>query len=513
MGARSFTSLLAAVLVLGSPARAETTPAIKVDGGRVSGLAQNGVETFKGIPFAAPPVGDLRWRAPQPVKRWTGVKAAERFGPACMQAAGPAMRAEEMSEDCLTVNVWRPAGLSRDAKLPVLVWIYGGAMVAGSTSRPTYNGTVFAKGGVIVVSFNYRVGRLGVFAHPALTAENADKGRLANYALMDQIAGLEWVKRNVAAFGGDPGKVTIFGQSAGGLSVNALMVAPGARGLFHGAIAQSGYGRPYFPRLSTATPSGRQSAEDDGMAIAMKLNIPGKDAAALTALRAVPPEKVLEAARGEFLLYYVVDGKVLPHDIWDGFRSKQEAPVPFMLGSTTHEESTVGWNERRRDIMALTKDADRKVLAEAYGGNEMVDIYMQTDFVFTSQVRTLARAHAANGYPTYAYVFSTVPAAANAAEQLGARHGAELRYVFGTMDTGPVPLTTPEDMEVSRVMNATWRAFAGTGSPNAPGLTPWPDFKSGEIMDFALRGPHVHVDDRNGRLDALTEVLDPKPQP
>ena len=156
------------------------------------------------------------------------------------------------------------------------------------------------------------------------------------------------------------------------------------------------------------------------------------------------------------------------------------------------------------------KDADRAPLAEAYGGNEMLDIYMQTDFVFTSQVRTLARAHSANGHPTYAYVFSTVPAALNAAEQLGARHGAELRYVFGTMDTGPVPLTTPEDLEVSRVMNAAWRSFAATGSPNTPGLTQWPDYKSGELMDFALRGPRAHVDERNGRLDALSKVLDPK---
>ena len=490
--------LFGALLLLGGTSRAENGPILKTDAGLVSGLSANGVETFKGIPFAAPPVGDLRWRAPQPVKKWSGVKVADKFGPACMQAVTSSISANDMSEDCLTVNVWRPANIPKDKKLPVLVWIYGGAMVAGQTSRPTYDGTTFAKNNVIVVSFNYRVGRLGVFAHPALTAENADKGRFANYALMDQIAGLEWVKRNVAAFGGDAKKVTIFGQSAGGLSVDTLMVAPGARGLFQGAIAQSGYGRPYFARLSEKTPSGRQSAEDDGVAIAAKLGITGKDAAALKALRAVPPDKVLEAARGEFILYYVVDGKTLPTDIWEGFRQNKEAPVPFMLGSATHEESTVGWNERRRDIMAMSKDTDRAPLSEAYGGNEMLDIYMQTDFVFTSQVRTLARYHVANGYPTYAYLFSTVPAALNAAEQLGARHGAELRYVFGTMDTtsptSPTPLTSPEDLEVSRVMNTTWRVFAEKGTPNTPGMVEWPDFKSGELMDFALRGPRVHRD-------------------
>ncbi len=509
MRARSFTSLLAVMLLLGAPARADSTAAIKIDGGRVSGLVQNGVESFKGIPFAAPPVGELRWRAPQPVKKWPGVKAAEAFGPSCMQGVGPGMRAEDMSEDCLTVNVWRPAGVAKDAKLPVMVWIYGGAMVAGSTSRPTYDGTTFAKGGVILVSFNYRVGRLGVFAHPALTAENADKGRLANYALMDQVAGLEWVKRNISAFGGDAKKVTIFGQSAGGLSIDTLMVTPSARGLFAGAIAQSGYGRPYFARLSTPAPDGRQSAEADGLAIAAKLGITGTDAAALKALRDVPPAKVLEAARGEFILYYVVDGKVLPHDIWEGFRKKEEAPVPFMVGSTTHEEPTVAWKDRRRDIMALTKDEDRPVLAEAYGSNDMLDIYMQTDFVFTAQARTLARMHVANGYPTHLYLFSTVPAAANIAEQLGARHAAELRYVFGTMNTG-TPLTAPADLEVSRVINAAWRAFASTGAPNGPGLTAWPDYKSGELMEFALSGPRVHVDERNARLDVLSKVLDPK---
>ena len=234
---------LAVATSVGTAARSQAPVAVRVDGGDVQGVVADGVESFKGIPFAAPPVGELRWRPPQPVAPWTGVRQASEFGADCMQGrfgpppapGAPAPRAP--SEDCLFVNVWRPAG-STATRLPVMVWIYGGGFVGGSGASPFTAGTQFARQGVVLVSLNYRVGRFGFFAFPALNRERPEETK-GNYAYMDQIAALQWVKRNIAAFGGDPGNVTIFGFSAGGVSVHSLLASPMGRGLFHKAIAQS----------------------------------------------------------------------------------------------------------------------------------------------------------------------------------------------------------------------------------------------------------------------------------
>ncbi|HTP32877.1 MAG TPA: carboxylesterase family protein, partial [Candidatus Acidoferrales bacterium] len=234
-----------AAMVSGNAAQ---PPVVRVDGGEVQGAVDDGVVSFKGIPFAAPPVGDLRWRPPQPLVPWTGVRQAVEFGADCMQgrfgpAPAPGAPAVRMpSEDCLYVNVWRPASAASGAKLPVMVWIYGGGFVGGSSSSPNTSGVEFAKHGVVLVAANYRLGRFGFFAFPALSRERPDETK-ANYAYMDQIAALQWVKRNITAFGGDPNNVTIFGFSAGGVSVHSLLASPMARGLFHKAIAESGGSR------------------------------------------------------------------------------------------------------------------------------------------------------------------------------------------------------------------------------------------------------------------------------
>src|SRR5580765_7659143 len=310
----------------------QTPPVVRVDSGQLQGVVDDGVVSYKGIPFAAPPVGDLRWRPPRPAARWTGARQAAEFGADCMQgrfgpppgpaataapngprsssataapsAPPPAASAERApSEDCLFLNVWSPASVAPGAKLPVMFWIYGGGFVFGSSALPNTSGTQFAKQGVVLVAANYRVGRFGFFAFPALSRERPDE-LTGNYAYMDQIAALQWVKRNIAAFGGDPENVTIFGFSAGGVSVHSLLASPLARGLFHKAIVESGGSRD---SVLTARPMSRDgidpnypvSAETIGINFAKSMGIEGVDQAALASLRALSADQVLRGAQAQ----------------------------------------------------------------------------------------------------------------------------------------------------------------------------------------------------------------------
>ncbi len=498
-------ALVKTVLVWPLATTAQVTEPVKIDTGLITGTTHDGVNVFKGIPYAAPPVGELRWRAPQPAAAWFGIRVADRFGFVCVQVprasgAGNPLKPEDMSEDCLTLNVFAPT--DPKGPLPVMVWIHGGGFTSGSSSVPSYDGEAFARGGVALVSINYRLGRLGVFAHPALTAENADDGRLANYGLMDQIAALQWVARNIAAFGGDPNNVTIFGESAGGLSVNALMVAPEARGLFHRAISQSGYGRGPFSRMTVDSPGGRRAAETEGTELATAVGVEGND---LAALRAVPAAVIVEQFRTNGHLFFVLDGKVLPHDMWAAFRTKLEAPVPFMLGSNSHEFPGIPRSNPRPDLHHFVDDDEYEVLAEAYGDRGVLDDHLISDFLFTQQARALARLHSANGHPTFLYLFSVVDDDA-AAQGMGARHGAEIPYVFDTL--GSVGEGGLAQRTVAGTMNATWRAFAAHGEPNDADLTSWPDYASGKIMEFGLHGQTAKIDPRNDRLDALSAAID-----
>jgi para-nitrobenzyl esterase len=498
--------LVAFSMVCAQLAAAQATEPLKIDTGLISGAARGDVNVFKGIPYAKPPVGDLRWRAPQPVTHWPDVRAADRFGDKCVQLPRPStlgntQKLENMSEDCLTLNVFVPKGAS--GPLPVMVWIHGGGFTRGWSSQPRLDGEAFARSGTVLVSLNYRLGRLGVFAHPALSAENADDGRLGNYGLMDQIAALRWVQRNVAAFGGDPNNVTIFGESAGGLSVNALMVSPLARGLFHRAISQSGYGRGGFNRMTSDTRDGRRAALTEGMELAEAVGVSGND---LTALRAVPATEIIEQSMSPGYLYFVIDGKVLTDDLWDAFRNKKEAPVPFMLGSNSHEFPGVPWTERRADLRYFVEDHTHDVLARAYGGPEVLEDHLMSDYLFTQQARALARMHSKNGYLTFLYLYSVVDDA-SAARGEGARHATEIPYVFNTLSIGDLEGSGPHHA-VARTMNETWRSFAETGEPNGSGLMHWPDYASKQIMEFKRHGQSVHPDVRNDRLDALSALVD-----
>ena len=317
---------------------------VKIAGGTIEGSVEAGVSSFKGIPYAEPPVGDLRWRPPQPVKPWTGVKATTAYGHDCAQLPFPGDAAPlgtPPAEDCLVLNVWRPAERTT-AKLPVMVWIYGGGFVNGGSSPAVYDGSQFAKRGVVLVSFNYRVGRFGFFGHPALTKESKD-GLLGNYGHMDQIAAMKWVQANIAAFGGDPNNVTVFGESAGGMSVLMLLTSPLAKGLFHKAIVESGGGRSViFPdrHLSKPGANGVPSAEAVGVEFAKANGITGDDATALAALRALPADKVVAGLNMAAMMTPtysgpMIDGKVVVEPVEAALEAGRFAKVPVIAGANS----------------------------------------------------------------------------------------------------------------------------------------------------------------------------------
>ena len=314
---------------------AQTPAPVKVEGGSLQGTTEDGLTVYRGIPFAAPPVGDLRWRAPQPAAKWDGVREARKFGPRCMQRMGNPADANSgpgMSEDCLYLNVWTPAKSAND-RVPVLVWIYGGGFNAGATSEPNYSGERLARKGVVLVSIAYRVGTLGFLAHPDLSAENKNHAS-GNYGLLDMIAGLQWVQKNIGAFGGDPRRVTIFGESAGGIAVSMLCVSPLAKGLFHGAISQSGgsFGPPrptLFPgenlkRLADAERSGETYAKSAG-------------ASSIADLRKIAADKLPAGGRGMGMAWPIIDGWVIPDDQYKLYEAKRYNDTPILVGYNSDE--------------------------------------------------------------------------------------------------------------------------------------------------------------------------------
>ena len=477
--------------------------------GDVDGVVSGGVESFKGIPFAAPPVGDLRWRPPQRELAWTGVKIAKDFGPICMQVARRAFQQGPMSEDCLTLNIWRPHNARADARLPVMVWIYGGAFINGGSSTPFYDGSHFAEQGVVLVSFNYRLGRFGFFAHPAL---DGGPGPVANYGLMDQIAALKWVRANIAAFGGDPDNVTIFGESAGAVSVNFLMGSPAARGLFAKAIAESGFGRSEPRPLKGADP---RAAEAVGVAFAEAHGVKGDDAAAAAALRALPADALNAPFSGlgdPAIASPILDGQVVTQGIAEAFSRGDEAHVPYLEGGNSYEASLFPKIAETPDPVIARLGEPAKVLA-AYGDPAPAEAAREilTDSLITEPDRFLARQMARQGLPTYVYRFSYVPAAARPTS-FGAAHGSEIPYVFDNLSDTPlsfgsfqVPAATPDDHRIASAMHAYWLAFAKTGDPGSAGGPAWPREASGAdpVIEFGADGVAVRSDFDKGRLDLI----------
>jgi para-nitrobenzyl esterase len=435
-----------------APAR----PQARVEGGAIAGVDADGITAFKGIPFAAPPVGDLRWRAPQPAAAWSGVRDGSAYGHDCMQNynAVPLPPGSAPAEDCLYLNVWRPSGAA--TKLPVLVWIFGGGFVNGSASRLIYTGTRLAQQGVMVVSFNYRLGRFGTFAHPALTKAKDDGGALANYGFMDQIAAMKWIKRNVAAFGGDPDNVTIMGESAGGMSVHNLVTSPmtQGQGLFQRAIVMSG-GSGSAIKAATL-----KDAEAIGTAFAKTQGIAANDPQALAKLRAVPASEVT----GDIKLGTVLVGGPrtfsspfplgeVAVDVGAAYRAGKFAKVPTIIGATSGD----------------------------LGGK---------DGLMVKGARDLAGVIAAAGVPTWYYRFSYVSDAAVTPKSDGAIHADDLPYFFDTADIKYGAATRPADQAMGRTIATYVANFAKTGDPEGKTLPKWPRYAGagGQMMDFSVDG-------------------------
>ncbi|HEX5421684.1 MAG TPA: carboxylesterase family protein [Gammaproteobacteria bacterium] len=468
--------------ILGTPAFAQVLTA-KVTGGTVQGVAENDIAVFKGIPFAAPPTGKNRWRAPQPVEPWSGVKSADHFAPACMQ--DPQMlkfigSAAGASEDCLYLDVWTPAKAPGD-KLPVMVWIYGGGFAAGATSSPTYAGDGLARLGVVQVNVSYRLGAFGFLADPALSKESG-KGS-GNYGLLDQIAGLKWVRDNIAAFGGDPSNVTIFGESAGGISVSMLAASPEAKGLFERVISESGgsFGPPVRSANSTAAGENVPTlavAEAKGEQFLGKLG-----AKNIAEARAMPAEEIIKA-QGPGLgsgFWPVDDGHVLLGDQYRLYSQGRFNDTPVLIGTNSDEGASfvrgktqpakleamvrAQYGQRADTILAAYPHATEKEASRSAQD-------LMRDSLFGWSTWTWARLQRQHGRnKAFVYYFDhRTPQTPD-----GAPHASELPYVFRTLDVrGGNPL--PQDAAVSDLMSRYWTNFAKTGDPNGPGLPKWPAF-------------------------------------
>ena len=477
-------------------------PTAATASGPVVGVRMDGVTAFKGIPYAAPPVGPLRWAPPGPPASWTTPRDASSHGAICIQPPAngdPGVGPLPMSEDCLTLNVWSPDAAGR---LPVMVWIHGGGYNNGSGTAALYDGSALTKRCVVVVTINYRLGRLGFFDHPALAADRAADQPAGNYGVMDQIAALEWVRDNIASFGGDPANVTIFGESAGGAAVTQLMIAPGARGLFHRAAVQSGLGRQVSAELTLDRP-GRPSAQSLGRTWARGAGLPADVDAA--GLRAVPAEKLLAPMPAFYSDNLIVDGRVLIEDVVEAFEAGRQAPVPLLLGTNSAEF----WWIRPTDAGAYGRiddaltEAEHDALLAAYGGPEGYDQHVVSDFVFNEPVRHLARLHARAGHPTWLYRFDVVPDS-NPEPSGGATHASERPYVFETLHTVGRPLGD-RDRRASADMAAYWTGFARAGDPNGAGRPIWPDFRQDAdfLLEFGNEGPVSRPMPNAERLDLI----------
>ncbi|HEX2591777.1 MAG TPA: carboxylesterase family protein [Rhizomicrobium sp.] len=505
---------VAAALLSVAPAVA-APPVVRTEAGAVEGVRAGGLDVFKGVPFAAPPVGPLRWRAPQPVAAWSGVRQTTAFGPACMQS-GVSMPGEAppaVSEDCLTLNVWAPAGARG---LPVLVWIYGGGFSNGNAAMPLYWGDRLARRGVIVVTFNYRVGPLGFLAHPELTAESGD-GSSGNYGFRDQIAALRWVQTNIAAFGGDPAKVTIAGQSAGAASVSVLMASPLAKGLFRGAIAQSG---GLFEPLQLAPNYQLANAEKDGVAYAASVG-----AHSLAELRTLPAAALLKGDAAK-VTHPVIEPAVMPRSPYEVFAAGEQARVPVLVGSNADEARSL-----IDDLDTVTTANYASGIAKRWGAlpAPLLDAYphatdaeakaarlgFERDLRFGWDDWAWARLQAKAGAPTFYYHFTQAPPFPKSSVYggWGPSHFADLWYMSDHLDQEHWAWTA-SDRALADAMAGYWTNFVKTGDPNGRGLTTWPAFGAGgRVMTLGvpLRAGDVPNLRSLGVFDAVYDQVRGKP--
>ncbi len=522
-----------AVTMSALPVLAAAQAPVETVSGAVKGVTADGVESFKGIRFAAPPLGELRWRAPQPAPKWSGVKLADTFGNDCMQTpfgGDAAPLGAKPAEDCLYVNVWRPAGATKSAKLPVIFWIYGGGFVNGGSSPSVYDGSSFARKGVIMVSANYRLGRFGFFGFPQLTKDNKDNGLLGNYGYMDQIAALKWVKANIAAFGGDPDNVTIFGESAGGGSVHTLMTSTQSQGLFARAIVQSGGGRGNLMgnRTLSEDKPGLPSAETLGVNFARRKGIQGTGPEALAALRSLTAEDVNDGlgmmTMSQATQTYggpMVDGVIVSDSPQAVYEAGRQAKVPFMIGAVTADIGFGFAPSKDAAFAAFGPLADKARAAYDPDGSkslQQVNTEIAMDKTMVEPSRFVAATLAAQGLPAYEFRFGYVAESMKAEWKTGTPHATEIPYVMNTVKAKYGDKLTAADAKIADQTNSYWANFAKTGNPNGPGLPHWPayDAAKDELMLFTAEGvPVSQVDPWKARMEvtAAAASLPPAPPP
>jgi para-nitrobenzyl esterase len=490
MSSRKISAIaLAGSLALGVGAAAQMLT-VTTDQGTVHGKTiDNGkVSAFLGLPYAAPPVGELRWKAPAPAAAWKGVRDGTQFGHRCEQwpiwadyiflDSGP-------SEDCLVLNVYAPASAAPASKLPVMVWIHGGGYTAGAASEPRYDGAALASRGVVLVTLNYRLGLFGFLATQDLATEGG--GHAGNYALMDVVAALQWVQRNISTFGGDAGNVTLFGESAGSFAVSTLLAAPDARGLFHKAIGESG---AVFSDTLAVTPLAAREQRDRHWAESLGVH-------SLAELRALPADKLVEAARKQPVGYFspVVDGRVVPVPVPDIYAAGKQAHVPVIIGWNRDERAgtlSKGMTPEKWKAFAAEHYPARidEFLAAFPGATDeqavrSADAYTTDAFIALSSWKWAEAEARTGGAPVYRYVFE-LPATPSEMHPEGkyAFHSDELEYVFGTLDSRQGATWRPEDRTLSKQMMDYWTNFARSGDPNGKGLPPWPRFDSQKAVIY-----------------------------
>lgn len=469
---------------------------VTIKDGVIKGTIEKSIVVFRGIPFAAPPVGDLRWKEPQPVKPWKEVLIADKFAPAPVQPRVPWMGDINMSEDCLYLNVWTPAHSSKD-KLPVMVWIYGGGFANGATSVPMYNGENIAKNDVILVSVAYRLGALGFLAHPELSAESAN-GKSGNYGLLDQLAGLKWVQENIDAFGGDPARVTIFGESAGAESVSMLCASPLAKGLFTGAISESGGS---FAPVSDNRENGvymasLKGSEQIGLEFAKRIG-----AENIAELRATPYEKWLSDPLSQMGGFWpTADGYVIDGDQYKLYREGKYNDVNVIIGTNSDEGSVFVRAMDPKQYAESVRSGFGPLAARAlelYPGHDSLEVYHSLSDLFRETVfawpsYTWARLQSETGkskvFVYYFDQFRPVSLYPGGPVQKGAAHSSELAYLFGHLKQNPDAKVTDEEQTLSDIMIKYWTNFAKSGDPNDRDMPVWPVYREGMETVMYLKG-------------------------